>query len=135
MNVTDTDTRTIAAALVGELERAWNRGDGRSFGAAFTDDADFVDIRGSHHHGRDAIAHGHQAIFDSIYRGSSVLYEITTSDAIADGAILAVVAATLDAPGGPLQGVHHSTVSVVVVRDPAGDGWKIRSFHNTLIAA
>jgi uncharacterized protein (TIGR02246 family) len=62
---------SAATEPIGRLERAWNEAEGRAFGEPFTADADFVDIRGEHH-SREAIAAGHQAIFASVYRGSSV---------------------------------------------------------------
>ena len=74
-----------AAELLGRLERAWNGADGRAFGEPFAPDADFVDIRGEHHRGREAIAAGHQAIFDSIYEGSTVAYELTDARALGRG--------------------------------------------------
>ena len=60
------DAESIAAALLRQLEDAWNAGDGAAFGAPFAEDADFVDIRGDHHRGRAAIAQGHRAIFDTV---------------------------------------------------------------------
>jgi uncharacterized protein (TIGR02246 family) len=51
----------VAAEPIGRLERAWNEADGQAFGEPFTPDADFVDIRGEHHRGQQAIAAGHQA--------------------------------------------------------------------------
>ena len=131
---TETDTTvttTIVSDLVTALERAWNGADGDRFGAAFTDDADFVDIRGSHHQGSAAIGHGHQAIFDTVYAGSTVRYSVLTASAVTADCVLGIVRGTLDAPAGPLRGVHESTASVLALND-AGV-WKIRSFHNTLV--
>ena len=91
----------VAAELIGRLERAWNEGDGQAFGEPFTPDADFVDIRGEHHRGQEAIAAGHQAIFDSIYKGSSVDYELTGARELSDDVILAHAAADLRAPRAP----------------------------------
>ena len=127
------DTTTIATTIARDLQDAWNAGNGVAFGSVFTADADFIDIRGSHHHGRDAIGHGHQAIFDSIYKGSTVAYTVVSADAVDVDTVFAIVAATLDAPAGPLQGVHRSTLSLVVVRDDRVHGWCVRAFHNTLV--
>jgi uncharacterized protein (TIGR02246 family) len=128
-----TDPATIAAAIFQQLEDAWNAADGATFGAYFTDDADFVNIRGEHHRGAVAIAHGHQAIFDSIYRGSTVEYRPEGARAVAPGVVVAVAGATLQVPGGPLAGVHEARMSVVIVE---GDGEPvITSFHNTLVIA
>ncbi|CAA9276254.1 MAG: hypothetical protein AVDCRST_MAG76-3693 [uncultured Acidimicrobiales bacterium] len=125
-------TDTIVTEAFARLEQAWNDADGNAFGAPFTVDADFVDIRGSRHHGAAAIAAGHQAIFDSIYRGSHVGYSLTDSASLASGCVLGLVDATLDVPTGPLTGTQSSTITAVLV-DEAGT-WRIRAFHNTLVS-
>jgi uncharacterized protein (TIGR02246 family) len=122
----------VAAELVGRLERAWNEADGQAFGQPFTPDADFVDIRGEHHRGQEAIAAGHQAIFDSIYKGSSTDYELTGARELSSDVILAHATAVLRAPSGPLAGEHTSVLSLALVR--GGNGWKIAGLHNTLVA-
>ena len=131
--MTGADIDTIATDRLRELELAWNRADGTAFGAAFTDDADFVDIRGDHHTGSGAIAGGHQAIFDSIYAGSTVRYDLDTARTVAPGCIVVVATGTLDAPHGPLQGINRSRMTAVM--SVHGDRWLITSFQNTLIAA
>ena len=133
----DTDTDTDSAArivsdLVAALEQAWNEADGTRFAAGFSDDADFIDIRGSHHRGREPIGHGHQELFGSIYSGSTVRYSVLSADAINTDCVLGIVRGTLDAPDGPLRGVHESTMSVLAVNE--NGAWKIRAFHNTLVA-
>src|SRR5687768_371767 len=93
-----TDVATVAAKLFRQLEDAWNAADGAAFGAAFTDDGDFVNIRGEHHRGVVAIGHGHQAIFDSIYKGSTVEYQPEGARSVAPGIIVALAGATLEVP-------------------------------------
>jgi uncharacterized protein (TIGR02246 family) len=124
------DETTCVSELFAELEAAWNVADGARFGRAFSDDADFVNVRGELHRGIAAISAGHQGIFDSIYKGSTVRYEVLSGEEIADGCVLGLASGTLDVPAGPLQGIQHSTISVLLVR---GDGWKIRAFQNTLV--
>jgi uncharacterized protein (TIGR02246 family) len=131
--MTSTNALAVAAGQVERLERAWNDADGAAWGAAFTDDADFVDIRGSHHTGAAAIGQGHQGIFDSIYAGSAVRYSVDTARVIAPGHIVAVVSAVLDAPSGPLRGVNHSRATVLLVN--RSGAWRVTAFHNTLVAA
>jgi uncharacterized protein (TIGR02246 family) len=121
----------IASSLFDRLEQAWNQADGDAFGAAFTDDCDFVDIRGTHHQGASSVGHGHQAIFDSIYAGSVIRYRVSSARTIAPGCVLAAATATLDAPGGPTAGVNRSQVTAVAT-EQAG-GWAIAAFHNTLV--
>jgi uncharacterized protein (TIGR02246 family) len=129
---------TEGAAEVGnrvmkQLEDAWNDANGEAFGAPFTEDAVFVNIRGEHHTGRTAIARGHQAIFDSIYRGSVNRYEALVVKRLGDDVLYVLGHATLHAPTGPMAGDHESHFSVVMSRRDDSD-WQVDAFHNTLIA-
>lgn len=121
----------MSAATFARLERAWNSGDGAAFAAEFTDDAHFVDVRGVHHHGRAAIARGHQDILDTIYRGSTVTYAVETTARLNPGCALAVVGAVLDVPAGPLAGRRRARLSATFVE--LDDRWAIAGFHNTLV--
>ena len=126
------DPTVVAAATFEQLERAWNRSDGAAFGAAFADDTDFVNVRGAHHRGDAAvIGHGHQAIFDSIYAGSTVGYELDIARVVAPGCIVAVATSTLNAPSGPLRGVNHSRITAIITDQ--GGRWAITAFQNTLV--
>ena len=129
---TATDPTAIAAPIFQQLEDAWNAADGATFGTYFTEDADFVNIRGEHHVGAVAIGNGHQGIFDSIYKGSSVEYRPETARTVEPGIIVALAGATLKVPAGPLAGVLEARMTVVIVER---DGKAlITSFHNTLVA-
>src|SRR5215470_12703777 len=127
----DSHGERIVSDLVGELEAAWNAADGTRFARPFAEDADFVNIRGEHLRTREVIAKGHQAIFNTIYKGSVVHYEVAGVRAIAPAVLLAHVKSTLKAPTGPLAGEHNSLFSIVLVQDQ--DDWRISAFHNTLI--
>ena len=131
MQTTATSTEAIATTILEQLEQAWNAGDGAAFGAPFADESDFVNVRGEHHRGADNIAHGHQAIFDSIYAGSTVRFRLDMARPVA-GTILAVASSTLDAPSGPLKGIHNARFTMVIAEQ--GDDWRVTAFHNTLVA-
>jgi uncharacterized protein (TIGR02246 family) len=137
MSTVETDAtiepQTVAAELFTAMERAWQRADGTAFGKLFTPDADFVEIRGGHHHGVEAIARGHQAIFDTIYAGSTVAYVVERARLLAPGCIVALIGSTLTAPSGPLQGVNSARITAVITE--RGGEWAIASFHNTLVIA
>ena len=126
------DVVNIARPLVAELEAAWNAADGRAFSTPFTEDADFVAIRGDYHRTREAIAHGHQAIFDTIYKGSTVRYELVDARMLTDDVVVAHARSSLQAPTGPLMGHHNSMMTLVLARE--GETWRIAAFHNTLVA-
>lgn len=121
----------IVADVVNELEKAWNAGDGVAFARPFAEDADFVNIRGEHHRTREAVAKGHQAIFDSVYKGSVVRLQVAGVRTLAPTVLLAHVKSNLKAPMGPLAGEHGALFSLVLVRDQ--DTWRIAAFHNTLV--
>jgi uncharacterized protein (TIGR02246 family) len=125
------DERQIGEDVLRRLEEAWNAADGAAFAAPFTEDADFVAIRGDHHRTREAITAGHQHIFDTIYRGSTLRYSLTHARRLADDVILVHASQSMDAPAGPLAGASAATATLVLVRTP--DGWKVAAFHNTLV--
>jgi uncharacterized protein (TIGR02246 family) len=131
------ETLTIEAREIGErfyaaLEEAWNSADGEAFGSHFSEETDFVNIQGQHFHG-DAvlIAEGHQGIFDTIYRGSRVSYQVERARVLAPGYVLVHASSTLDAPAGPLRGTNRSRMTVVLAEE--GGHWKATAFHNTLV--
>ena len=121
---------TIAAERFAGMEAAWNQADGTAFGREFTEDTDFTDVRGDHHKGRDAVVHGHQALFDSIYAGSTVRFELESAREVAPGCVVAFVASTMVAPIGPLQGTNHATMTAVITEHEGR--WAIAAFQNTL---
>jgi uncharacterized protein (TIGR02246 family) len=126
--VDDRPSRAHCLGCRGELESAWNAGDGAAFARPFTEDADFVNIRGEHLRTRDVIANGHQGIFNSIYKGS---YHVSHVREIAPD-FVAHVKSTLNVPTGPLAGEHSSLFTLVLVQDH--DDWRITAFHNTPVS-
>jgi len=126
------DPRQPAATFFAAIESAWNAADGDRYGAEFADVTDFVNIRGEYHHGDgNDIGVAHQGIFDTIYKGSSVRYEVDEARQLAPGVVVAHATSTLDAPTGPLLGTHNSKMTVVLVEQ--GGAWKATAFHNTLV--
>ena len=122
----------VAGELLTLLEDAWNRGDGTAFAAPFAEDASFVDVRGAFHRGREAVARGHDAIFQTLYRDSQVRYSLLHARRLGDEVILAHSEAHLDIPAGPLQGQLRATQTLVLVQRDAL--WRIASFQNTPVA-
>jgi uncharacterized protein (TIGR02246 family) len=122
-----------AERILRQLEDAWNEADGQAYAVPFADDAEFVNIRGEHHSGRVAIARGHQAIFDTVYKGSVNRYDTVLSKRLGDDALYVLAHATLSSPSGPLAGEHDARFSMVLTRQNGGD-WQIAALHNTLVA-
>lgn len=125
----NTNATRIATRLADHLATAWNAADGERYGAVFTEDASFVDIRGDHHRSRAAIGKGHHALFKGIYRGSTVTFEVTSASVLGN-VVVAHAQVAMKAPGVPLPPNDGSTASFVIVDD--GGTWRIASFHNTL---
>lgn len=130
--VADSD-RDAFVRIVGELESAWNAGDGAAFGAPMAEDADFVTIRAEHFRGRQAIVAGHSAVFRSIYAGSKNHFSVDSMRMLREGVALIHVRAVLEAPTGPLAGRHEAMFSAVLLQESGA--WLIASFHNTLAPA
>jgi uncharacterized protein (TIGR02246 family) len=126
------DDRAAVEALVARLEAAWNAADATAFAAEFTADTDFVNVRGDHHSGRDAVAAGHAAIWSSIYAGSTLRYSLTQLRELVPSVLLAHLDAQLHVPAGPLAGDISAIPSLVLVQD--GGAWRIAAFHNTALA-
>jgi uncharacterized protein (TIGR02246 family) len=119
----------IASAIASRLMAAWNAADHDAFAAEFTDDADFVNVRGDHHRGRATIGQGHAGIWSTIYAGSTVDYSVAQVRQLAPDVMLVHMKALLQVPAGPLAGQIEAIPSMVVVRD--GGEWRIAAFHNT----
>ena len=129
MTTTSPTLEAEARRIVAALETAWNEGNAAAFAGEFASDADFVNVRGDHASGREAIAQGHDHIWSTVYVGSSVRYAVTQVREIAPGVGLVHVDALLRVPSGPAAGDTGAIPSLVLVqRDGA---WKIASFHNT----
>ena len=124
--------RAAFNTIVAQLEAAWKAGDGTGFAAPFADDADFVNIRGEHHRGKQAIAAGHTQIFQTIYAGSTIQCTVESARLLHADVGLVHVVSNLDVPRGPLAGRHVACFSMVVTKN--GDSWQIVAFHNTLRA-
>jgi uncharacterized protein (TIGR02246 family) len=56
--------------ILTKQEIAWNVGDSASWGSAFTEDADFINILGQVFHGREAITQLHALILAGQFKGS-----------------------------------------------------------------
>jgi uncharacterized protein (TIGR02246 family) len=123
----------IARSLFAQLEQAWNAADGPAFAAPFAGDADFVDIRGTHHATRAAIAAGHQGIFESIYEASTVSYRVTKARFLGQDCVVMHARGALTVPHGPVAGTHDATMTAVAT--PVDGGWQIAAFQNTPVAA
>jgi uncharacterized protein (TIGR02246 family) len=131
--------------IVARCEAAWNAGDGAAWAVSFTEDADFVDIRGAHSQGRAAIEAGHQRIFDTIYKGSRVEYRVDRLRLVRPDVAIAFLHARLwsrlavaaddprrEARIGAAMTEQHARPTMILAK--ALDRWQIVAFQNTRVA-
>ena len=129
------DDGTIEQA-VRAWQVAWNTGDMAAVGRLFCDDADFVNVRGSHWQSRAEIEsehtrrHGMQ-LKDSIFTPLDVTYQHMGGD-------MALVHIKWSITGdhdldGSSRSPRSGMMSWLMLRD-ADHQWRIRSAHNTHIA-
>src|SRR5262249_59673763 len=78
-------------ALVGQVEQAWNTHDMARFGACFTDDADFVNVRGWWWRGRPEIERNHALFHETIFSDSRITLELAAFSGLVPGVAVAHV--------------------------------------------
>jgi len=117
--------------VVEQLETAWNNSDGVAFAAPFAEDADFVHILGGHFTGRESIERGHRTIFDTIYKGSKVKFEVEKIRPVGANVAIVFIFSTLKISKPGLPPVANARPTMVLQRQD--DAWKIVTFQNTLV--
>ena len=117
--------------IVRGLEAAWNRGDSVAWAEFFAEDADFIHILGGYFNGRTTIEHGHRAIFDTIYKGSTNKFTVNRVRFISPDVAIVFLIAELKVAREGLPPVVHARPTLVTKREP--ECWKIIAFQNTLI--
>ena len=118
--------------LFQQMQDGWNRGDGQAFAAPFTDDADFIVWNGRYLKGRQAIATGHQQIFETFYRGSRLEGSIKSIRFLSDDIALLHLHGRPQMPDQTLpEPEQYSIQTLIGIRQD--DGWRFTAFQNTLI--
>ena len=123
------------AAIRGNVEqivKGWNMKSGAEFAKPFAEDADYVIINGMKIKGRTAIDKGHQAIFETIYKNSSLSYTVEQIRFLRpDVAVVHVLAALKVTQGDTTQ---TSNARITLVMSKNNEKWEIAAFQNTPIA-
>jgi uncharacterized protein (TIGR02246 family) len=118
---------------VRQLESGWNAKSGASFAKPFADDADYVVINGMQIKGRAGIAEGHQGIFDTIYKDSTLNLSVKQVRFIRPEVAVVHVAAHLKATQNGETQEGDAVITLVMTKDKGE--WKIAAFQNTGVAA
>lgn len=118
---------------VRQMETGWNTKSGPLFAKPFADDADYVVINGTHIKGRSVIDKGHQRIFDTIYKDSTLSLSVKQIRFLRpDVAVVHVAGHNKIRQGEAVQ--EWDAVMTLVMTKDKGE-WKIAAFQNTAVAA
>ena len=126
-------------AVVASLDVAWAKGDADAFAAQFASDGSFTNVLGMVHFGRDAFRNRHDAIFKTIFKGSTSQLAIAKLRFVRPDVAIADVDAEIRGsaalpPGmqAGADGVGRSKLLLVLVKD--GGEWSISAYHNVALA-
>ncbi|HSD45059.1 MAG TPA: SgcJ/EcaC family oxidoreductase [Pyrinomonadaceae bacterium] len=112
------------------MEDGWNTKSGALFAKPFAEDADYVVINGMYIKGREAIAAGHQRIFDTIYKDTNL--KLTVKQFRFLRADVAVVHVMGQREGATKELPQSAMITVFMTKEK--QGWTIAAFQNTAIA-
>ena len=115
---------------VKSMETGWNTKSGATFAKPFADDADYVVVNGMHIQGKTAIDKGHQQIFDTIYKQTSLALAVKQVRFLRPDVALVHVDARMKMQQ-PEPREWPAIISMVMLKDAGG--WKIASFQNTQV--
>jgi uncharacterized protein (TIGR02246 family) len=117
--------------LFQQLLDAWGRGDGRAYGALFTEDADYVAFDGSRTRGRHQIATSHQDLFDK-WKGTRLTGQVDSLRFLGpDVALVHATGGTLF-PGQRDPRPRRPSIQTLVATKRDGT-WRFTAFHNCRI--
>ena len=105
----------------------WNRADAGMLASAFAVDADFTAVNGLRARGRELIARGHDELFRTIFRGTTLAAKILAVRDLAPG--LAAVEAELTFPNRNPLGAACA-LAHYIARQTASGAWEIIVFRN-----
>lgn len=128
-----TEDRTAIHQAIEEMILGWNRHDMRQCMSPFADDADFVNVLGTHFRGVEQIYASHLQIHKTFMRNSTLeVQDVSLRPAGAEAAIAHLrweMKGMEPVPGWNQPGIRHGLMTLVFLRV---DGrWRITAAHNT----
>ena len=116
---------------VKQLETGWNTKSGATFAKPFAEDADYVVINGNYIRGREAIAMGHQRIFDTVFKDTKIALTVKQVRFLRPDVAVVHVDGHRDGPSNELM----QDVVITFFMTKERQGWTIAAFQNTAVAA
>lgn len=114
---------------VRQMEAGWNAKSGALFAKPFAGDADYVVINGMHIRGREAIDKGHQRLFETRFKDSTLRLTVEQLRFLRPDVALVHVGAHNTIPGA---GEWRAFITLVMVKEKGV--WQIAAFQNTQVA-
>ena len=132
------DTPRVAIEKVLATEQsAWNAGDSISYAGEYTDDADFINIRGQVFAGKPAVQQQHAKIFAGPFKGSDINIVVRKFNQISASAVLVDTDQTVTNFVGLPPGIVESFPGTLVTHfkylaiKQIDGSWKFASGQNT----
>ena len=121
-------------ALIDQGTETWNAHDMERWSARFTEDADFINIRGAWWKGREEIRDRHASLHKSMFRNSRLTVIDYKSKMLGPAVATAIVTVEMtghETPGATYRSDFNRYTAVLV---KIKDDWRIASFHNVNLA-
>jgi uncharacterized protein (TIGR02246 family) len=127
------DATASVKSVVASLAENWNRHDMTAFAAAFAENADFVNVIGTHWQGRQEIEAKHTVTHRTIFRNSTLQITEQSVRFLSPSIALAHVSTELKGAESLRERVAPETrrtlMTCVLVKE--ADRWLITAAHNT----
>jgi uncharacterized protein (TIGR02246 family) len=118
---------------VKQMQDGWNTKSGALFAKPFAADADYVVINGMQIKGREAIGKGHQQIFDTIFKDSTLSLSVEQIRVLRPDVAVAHVAGHNKVRQGEKTSESDAVITLVLTKDQGE--WKIAAFQNTQVVS
>jgi uncharacterized protein (TIGR02246 family) len=127
------DTQAIQNVL-DELADAWNHADGTTYGTYFTEDADYIDVTGTHTIGGQAIGRIHQFLFEGPLKGSILQRDRSNTEVqfLAPDVALVIGTGASKLAGQTEAPEDRKSINTTILVKHNGQ-WRIRAFQNNRI--
>lgn len=113
-------------ANVEQMMKGWNAKSGAEFAKPFAEDADYVIISGMQIKGRMVIDKGHQSIFDTYYKNTTLALATDSIRFLRPDVAVVHVSSVLKHAEGKAA---RAKITLVMVK--TGGTWEIAAFQNT----
>ncbi len=122
---------TMIRANVEQMMKGWNAKSGAEFAKPFSEDADYVVIDGMQIKGRAVIDKGHQRIFDTIYKNTTLSLAADSIRFLRPDVAVVHASALLKLTAGDATRTTSAKMTLVMIKT---DGrWEIAAFQNTAV--